>query len=168
MLCFLRRTCSRNLPVVSHRMLYISLVRSNLTYASQVWVPSFSGSIYLKKTLEGVQRRASKFIFHNLDLSYKTRLIRFNLLPVSFFYEYLEHLFLLRCLQNEIHLNTFQFVQFCSSVTRRGSSGLELRLLLARISTFCHYYFVRICPPFGMLSRLKSDSATLPRLLNIF
>lgn len=168
MLGFLRRTCSRNLPVNSLRMLYIALVRSNITYASQVWAPSSSGSIYLMKTLEGVQRRASKLILHNLDLNYKTRLIRLKLLPFSFFCEYLDLLFLFRCLQDEIHLNIFQFVQFCSSVTRRGSSGLELRLLPARTSTFRDSYFVRICPLWNALPieiRSSNSTATFKRLL---
>ena len=168
MLGFLRRTCSRNLPVNSLRMLYIALVRSNITYASQVWAPSSSGSIYLMKTLEGVQRRASKLILHNLDLNYKTRLIRLKLLPLSFFYEYLDLLFLFRCFQDEIHLNIFQFVQFCSSVTRRGSSGLELRLLPARTSTFRDSYFVHICPLWNALPIeicSSTSTATFKRLL---
>ena len=45
MLRFMRRACSRNLPLTYLRMLHIALVRSNLTYASQVWAPSSSGSI---------------------------------------------------------------------------------------------------------------------------
>ena len=120
--------------VTSLSMLYIALVRSNLTYDSQVWAASSSGSIYLMKTLGGMQGRALRLIFHYLTLSYKTRLIHLNLLPLSFFYEYLDLLFPFCC------------PQFCYSVFCHGSSGLDLHLFHARTYTFRNSYSVGICP----------------------
>ena len=143
---FLRRNCSRNLPHDVQRTLYIGLVRSHLTYASQIWAPSSFGSISLMRNLERVQRRATRSILRGLDLDYRSRLLHLRLLPLSFFLEYLDLLFFFRCLHGEILLDISQFVQFSSSCTRRGSSRLDLCLLPARTSTFRDSYFVRICP----------------------
>ena len=47
MLGFLRRNCSNNVQNNVQKTLYIALVRSHFTYASQVWSPCSFGSIYL-------------------------------------------------------------------------------------------------------------------------
>ena len=55
MLGFLRRNCAQMTDVRSRRLLYIALVRSHLSYASEVWAPESSGRDLA--LLEGVQRR---------------------------------------------------------------------------------------------------------------
>ena len=72
------------------RLLYLSLVRSQLGYASEVWAPQ--SCITDLKLLEGVQRRATRFILScnsdpNLRPNYKSRLISLNLLPISYWLE---------------------------------------------------------------------------------
>ena len=151
MLGFLRRNCSRHLPLDTQRTLYVCFVRSHLTYACQVWSPISSGSLYIMQSVERVQRRATSLIMRNPELSYKSRLLGLKLLPLSYFHEYLDLLFLFRCLKGEIPINIFQFVNFSTSTTRRGSSGLDLRLLSARASTFRDSFFVRICPVWNSL-----------------
>ena len=59
---FLRRHCSNSLPYEIQRTLYVSLVRSHLTYAGQVWAPTLLGSLNLMRTLEAMQRRATRYI----------------------------------------------------------------------------------------------------------
>ncbi len=61
----------------SRKNLYLSLVRSQLTYCSQVWRPSLIKHIEL---LERVQCRATKFILNDYELDYKSRLERLHLL----------------------------------------------------------------------------------------
>ena len=62
MLGFLRRNCSRHLPLDSQRTLYVCLVRSRLTYAWQLWSPTSTGSLFLMHNMERVQRRATRLI----------------------------------------------------------------------------------------------------------
>ena len=113
------------------------------------------------RNLERVQRRATRLITQNPELSYKSRLRCLKLLPLCYFYEYLDLLFLFRCLKGEISINIFQFVNFSTSTTRRGSSGLDLRLLSVRSSTFRDSFFVRICPVWNSLPiNIRSSCST--------
>lgn len=88
MLGFVRRNLRfvKSIPV--RRCMYLALVRSHLCYATQVWSPQ---SKDLLRQLERVQRRATKFI---LDLpficnyTYRDRLIKLDLLPITYFHEY--------------------------------------------------------------------------------
>ena len=90
LLGFLRRCSAEIRDRNTRRILYLSLVRPALGYASQVWSPQ---TIDLIKRIECVQRRASKFIL-NLPFmcneSYLDRLISINLLPISYWHEYLD------------------------------------------------------------------------------
>ena len=72
------------------KLLYIFLVHSHLCRCSQVWAPQTS---MLMMEVEEVQRRASRFICKNHELSYKERLTSLNLLPINYWPEYL-HIFL--------------------------------------------------------------------------
>lgn len=151
MLGFLRRHCSGGVSYDTQKTLYVSLVRSHLTYASQVWTPCLLGSIHLMRSVERVQRRATRFILRDQELDYQSRLIHLNLLPLSYFFEYLDLVFLFRCFKSEILLDSSDFVQFNHSRTRHGSSGLDLSLNTARTSTFRESFFVRICPLWNAL-----------------
>ena len=68
---YIRRSTIKIKTISVRRTLYLTLVRSHLAYASQVWAPH---TIDLIKRTERVQRRASKYIL-NLsffcDISYK-------------------------------------------------------------------------------------------------
>ena len=69
MLGFLRRNCAQMTDVRSRRLLYIALVRSHLSYASEVWAPQSSGRDLA--LLKGVQRRATKFSLPDYELPYR-------------------------------------------------------------------------------------------------
>ena len=145
MLGFLRRHCSNSPPYEIQRTLYVSLVRSHLTYASQVWAPTLLGSLNLMRTLEAVQRPATSYILHGLELDYKQRLLKLSLFPVLYFLEYLDLLLLFRCIKGEIHLDISDTIHFFRSSTRRGSTGLDTPPLL----NASHILFVSIL--FGIL-----------------
>jgi hypothetical protein len=71
------------------RSMYLSLVRSHLSYASEIWAPQ-SCRMDLK-LLESVQRRATRFILncsndHHVRPNYKSHLITLNLLPISYWW----------------------------------------------------------------------------------
>ena len=62
-------------------MLYISLVRSKLIYSSQLWNPYLIKDIVM---LERIQRCATKFILNDYTSSYKSRLLKLNILPLMY------------------------------------------------------------------------------------
>ncbi len=69
----LKRTCYDLPDMRVRRALHLSLVKSQLSYSSQVWYPE---SATLEKRIEGVQRRASLWILRlkRGDLAYVDRL----------------------------------------------------------------------------------------------
>lgn len=148
--------------------IFCSLIRPKLTYSSQVWRPHLSRDI---KSLEKVQRQATKYILHDFSSSYKDRLTTLKLLPLSLWLEYLDISFLLNCLQNpQDHFNIFHYVRFCSNNTRSSSSSK-----LRQATPFTHlpnnhinfHYFNRIVPLWNSLPAidLSRHSATIKRRL---
>ena len=122
--------------------LYLSLVRSQLTYCSHVWRPSQIKHI---KLLESVQRRATKFIMNNYELDYKSRLVSLNLLPLMFWYELADIMFLVNCFKNpDNRLNIFEYMAFSSTKTR-SSSHLKLTRHQSRTNLSRHFYLNRVC-----------------------
>ena len=70
--------------------IFLSLVRCDLSYATQVLSPQ---SIGLLKRDENVQRHAPKLILKlpfRCDVTYETRLQLTNLLPISYWHEFLD------------------------------------------------------------------------------
>ena len=93
MLGFVRRNTRSIKSASVRRVIYLTLVRSHLDYASQVWAPQ---SKELIRKTEWIQHRATKYIFNLPFLceeSYKDRLIKLDLLPVSYWHEYLDMVF---------------------------------------------------------------------------
>ena len=77
-------------------------------YATQIWAPQ---TIELIKRVERVQRRATKYILnlpYHCEVTYEDRLQATNLLPVSFWHEYLDLTFFFKmvngmvCVSEEI------------------------------------------------------------------
>lgn len=151
MLAFLRRHCSNSLPYEIQRKLYVSLVRSHLTYTSQVWAPTLLGPLNLMHTLEAVQRWATCYILYGLELDCKQHLLKLSLFPLSFFLEYLDPLFLFRCIKGEIHLDISDTIQFSCSSTHHGFTGPDIHLTVACTSAFLESYFVCVCPLWNAL-----------------
>ena len=106
MLGLLKRSLTCNVLLVRKR-LYISLVRFQLSYGSQVWLPS--QTVNLGK----IQRWASKYVLSDYTSTYKDRLllIDLGLLPLVMYLEYLDFFFLLRCLKDagsdNFNINSF-------------------------------------------------------------
>ena len=94
----------------ARKLLYLNLVRSNFPYTSQAWCPQ---SVELIEDIEKVQRRATKYI-PNLrfvtNVSYTARLLQLDLLPVSYWHEYLDLIFLYKI------INDHTYIDKCKSV----------------------------------------------------
>ena len=93
---FFRRTISPHYSVHTKLILYTPLIRTRLTYCSQVWRPHLLKDI---QTFERVQRRSTKFILNDYHSNYKDRLMSLKLLPVSLWLELLDITFLINCLK---------------------------------------------------------------------
>ena len=80
----LRRTFGTSGSVETRRALYLSLVRSKLSYCSPVWRPHLLKDIV---KLEQVQRRATHFVLQDASLDCRSRLIKLGILPLMMFFE---------------------------------------------------------------------------------
>jgi hypothetical protein len=114
LLGFLPRNCSQMTDTRWRRLLYLSLVRSHLSYASEIWA-------------EGVQRRATKFMLQNYELSYLERLRKFNLLPISYWLEIKDLILFFKCKQGLYDLDISSFVTFSSNRSSRTRSASLFR-----------------------------------------
>ena len=89
----IRRTFKSSHSLSIKTKLYMTLVRSILTYCSPVWRPYLLNDI---NSLERLQRRATKYILNNYTNDYKSRLLNINLLPLMYTYEIVDILFLIK------------------------------------------------------------------------
>ena len=97
-------------------MLYISLVRSKLIYSSQLWNPYLIKDIVM---LERIQRRATKFILNDYTSSYKSRLLKLNILPLMYQFDYYDILFFVKHIKHPTDsFNILNYVSFSHSSTR--------------------------------------------------
>ena len=89
----------RTIPASSssnlRKKLYLSMVRSHLSYGSQLWRPLLTKDVL---SLEKIQRRVTKFILQDYNSDYKARLLSLNLLPIASWLELQDLLFLVKCL----------------------------------------------------------------------
>ena len=79
----------------SQTLLYLSLVRSQLTFCSQIWRPHLKEDIL--SIIEKIQRRATKFILNDVSSDYRTR-FSLGLFPLMFLYELFDVLFFINVL----------------------------------------------------------------------
>ena len=137
----LRRLFSTSISTRAKLTLYTSLVRSKLLYCSVVWRPHLLVDI---KTLELVQRRATKFIVNSAGLDYRQRLIELHLLPLMMEFEMADILFFVKSLKYPSdNFNIEDFVQFCSLPTR-SSTYFKLIHPFCRNTDERNHFFNRI------------------------
>ena len=106
LLGFVRRASRYIQSTKTRRTIYLSIVRCHLGYATQVWSPQ---SIGLLKRVENVQRRATKLILKlsfRCDVTYKTRLQLTNLLPISYWHEFLDIVFSYKAVNNLVSIDS--------------------------------------------------------------
>jgi len=116
LLSLLRRTCPMLTDVKVRRSLYLALVKSQMSYATEVWSPSHWA---LRQKVERVQRRATHWILQTKqgELPYKGRLIHLDLLPLTFDREVKDLIFLYKALYGYIDID----VSFIKSVSHGHS-----------------------------------------------
>ena len=161
LLGLLRRTCSLLTDRSTRRTLYLSLVKSQLCYATEVWSPSqYNNKLYL----EQVQRRATRWILQSKkgDMAYKAymayRLLALNLLPLAFDREIKDLTFVFKTLHGFYNLDAFNFVSFVNHSRTRNCNNpsLLLKVPSCKSSTFQTSFFNRIVPLWNHTCKIAS------------
>ena len=115
----IRHTFSSLIPASTKKLLYLSLMRSRLTYCSQIWRPRLIKDII---SLEQVQCQGTKYILNNYFTNYKTRLTSVHILPLMYTFELADIPFLIPCHQHtDPSFPVTDYIQFASSSTKSSS-----------------------------------------------
>ena len=147
----LRRTFRASINIHEKLLLYVSLVRSQLLYCSQIWRPYLVSDI---AKLKRVQRHATKFILNDYTLDYKARLLALNLLPLMMFV--LDVMFCVQSLKSPTRdFDITNFVSFCLGGTR-SSAARKMRHASCNTNSVKHFYFHRIPRLWNLLPKLTS------------
>ena len=135
LLGLLKWTCPLLTDVSTRRAPYLSLVKSQLCYATQVWSLA---QVSLKTQGERVQRRATRWILQTRigEMSYRDRLITLDLLPLTYDRELKDLVFFYKCFFNHIHLDVCSFTNFISHGCTRLSNSFNLKTPICETSTF--------------------------------
>lgn len=152
-----RRAVPSSSNVSLKRSLYLTLVRSQVSYCCQVWRPHLIQDI---KALEKLQRRASKYIINNYHMDYKSRLTVIKILPLSLWMELQDVLFFLALLKNPPDNFILSKYVLYTAPTRSAPSG-KLRPAspsIPRVNSTRHYYFNRLIRIWNSLPILDIDS----------
>ena len=108
----IRRSFSSSLDIKSKKNLYLSLIRSQLTYGSVIWRPHLIRDIII---LERIQRRATKYILNDYQSDYIHRLQSLKLVMQLEFYDVI---FFIRSLKNPSNTFSIQsYVHFSDANT---------------------------------------------------
>ena len=127
--------------LVARKRLYFTLVRSHLTYCSPLWRPHLIKDI---QNFERVQRRVTKFILNDYHLDYKSRLLRCKILPLMYFFELNDILFLVKSLKSPTPaFNIYNYLNFNTSTTRSGAHNKLIHKFVSSSHAY-HFYFNRI------------------------
>ena len=141
------RTVGFNAPVKVTKTLYTSLIRSDLEFGSCLWSGTSKHNVQL---LEGVQRRATKFILHYPNQDYKERLTNLDLFPLALRRDKIDLLFFYRCKEGHYDLNINNYVEFSyrngqdHPTTRSSSDSLKLKIPCCKTEAHMAFYFNRI------------------------
>ena len=139
----------------------LTLVRSHLSYGSEIWTPQ--GSSRDLVLIEGIQRRATKFITQDYHSSYSSRLKSLNLLPISYLFQVKDLTFYHKCKSGGYEVDIDQYsTQPSLHTTRFSSSDLRANItLVCKSSTFRSSYFNRIILLWNNLPVVISSHSTL-------
>ena len=136
----LRRTFTTD-SILAKKRLYISIVRSQLLYCSQVWHPYYIKDILL---FERIQRRATKYILNDYKSSYKSRLLHLNLLPLMYIFELNDLNFFIKSYKSaSSHFNINDYINFRTSITRSSTSHKMIHQCSSSTLSH-HFYFCRL------------------------
>ena len=153
----LRRSFNSTNSVQTKKMLYLSLIKSRITYASQLWRPHKKKDIEI---LERVQRRATKFILQDYNSDYKSRLISLKLLPFMMSLEISDIIFYISSLKNpQDHFDISSRIKSFSSSTRASSNKKLIHNASPSHLSHHHFFFNRLPRLWNCLPPLDLNSS---------
>ena len=129
---YVRRNTGFVKSITVRRSAYLTLVRSHLAYATQIWTPQ---SIDLIRKLERVQRRAAKYILDLpfiCDQTYGERLMNLNLLPISYWHEFLDMIFFFKVVTGTFRVSPSVLPQVLVTRTTRSNSNRNVTHFISR------------------------------------
>ena len=149
----------------THHTLYLSIIQCHLGYATQVRSPQ---SIGLLKRVENVQRRATKLIlklpFH-CDVTYKTCPHLRNLLPISYWHEFLDIVFFYKAVHNLVFIDKEAPPATrwsMRSIKSSSSNAITYIPKRSRIVTYQRSFFIRACRTWNVLpAELRTSHISL-------
>ena len=103
---FVRRATLNIKDIAVRRTLYLSLVRSQLCYGSQIWAPQ---TVTLIKQAERTQRRATKYVLDlpfRCDTIYQQRLLLLDLIPLCYWHEFLDIVLFYKLIHGHVSIDT--------------------------------------------------------------
>jgi hypothetical protein len=133
--------CKPNLKLLC----YISIVRPQLEYCSQLW-NCFPTKKLLIST-ESVQRRATKYILHDFQSNYEHRLSQLKILPLSLRREFLDLVFYYNSVNDLVDINLSIMPKYITNVhirTRRNNDDLLLQINKVKYNAFSKFFTNRI------------------------
>ena len=126
----------------------MSFVRSQLTFCSPIWRPHLLKDV---KSLERIQKRATKFIVGDSSKDYKSRLVTLSLFPLMYFFEMNDIFLFMKCLKDPpSNFNISNYVTFDVNSTRSGSSNKFKHTSSSSTTTRFFYLIIYLC--FGIHS----------------
>ena len=127
--------------IPTKRALYMSIIRPQILYGSQIWRPHLIKDI---TKIEDIQRHASKFILNDFLSNYKSRLTSLHILPLMLSMELNDIIFIFRRLQSSHYcINIHSLISFSSSDTRSVSSHKTIHSI-SSTNHSRHFFFNRI------------------------
>ncbi len=147
MLGLVKRTLGFRAPIKAKTLLYNSLVKSVFDYGSIIWNGCSKECL---KLIEGVQRRATKYILLNYEMDYKSRLSALNMLPLCYTLEIKDLLFLYKCINNQYDFSIHNVLDIRYTNTRLNN-GPTIISSFARTETYKTFYSNRIVKLWNLL-----------------
>ena len=132
LLGYVRRNTRLVKSTTVRRSAYLTLVRSHLGYATQVWTPQSKDLI---RKLERVQRRATKYILDLpfiCDQTYRDRITKLNLLPISYWHEFLDMIFFFKVVTGIVKVSPSVLPQVLVTRTTRSNSNRNVTHFISK------------------------------------
>ena len=126
------RRKTRLVKNITIRRSVLTLVEFHLGYATQVWTLQ---SIDLIRKLEHVQRRNTKYILDlpfTCDQTYGERLMNLNLLPISYWHEFLDMIFFFKVVTGTFRVSPSVLPQVLVTRTTRSNSNCNVTHFISR------------------------------------
>ena len=166
----IRRICGREIQdLQTRKALYTTIVRPQLEYASSVWSPM---SKKCKRTIENVQRRATKFILnYPEDMNYNERLFILNLQPLEHRRQITDLVLLFKLKHNFIQSGLTNHIKELTKPNRASRNFNKDNI--KELNTFSQDYYLQSFLPRtirlwnALPAPFKVNDLTLPKFKNL-